>query len=226
VSAIPFRPAGSIGWWVIVPLKDTRIAKSRIEASPDLRRRLTIAMFRDTLNSVLATPTIEGIVVVYGHQRDAEMLEAPGFVTLVEKTSSGINSAITAGGTLARQLSPTCRLAVLPGDLPLLRSDELTVALADAAHHARAFVADADGTGTTLLTALAPHELTPRYGSQSRFAHAATGAVELADRALISLRRDIDNIQTLVGANRSALGPHTVRLLHDFAPNRFPAFSP
>ncbi len=45
------------------------------------------------------------------------------------------------------------RVAVLLGDLPALRPEELDAALAAAARHPLAFVRDADGAGTTLATA-------------------------------------------------------------------------
>src|SRR6266511_2733691 len=97
-------------------------------------------------------------------------------------------------------------------ELAALRPDELGAALAASTPHRRAFVADAAGTGTTLLAARPGVALEPRYGGRSRAAHRASGAAELAGD-WPSLRRDVDTAEDLAAAARLGLGPATAAAL-------------
>jgi 2-phospho-L-lactate guanylyltransferase len=87
-----------------------------------------------------------------------------------------LNLAVALAADLLTAPEVGVVVAVLPADLPGLVAADLDVALAEAASHRRAFLADADGTGTTLLTARAGHPLRSRYGRHpcgSRRAHEA-----------------------------------------------------
>jgi 2-phospho-L-lactate guanylyltransferase len=75
----------------------------------------------------------------------------------------------------------------------------------------RCFVADAAGTGTTLLTA-AGVPLDPRFGRDSAAAHAGAGAVPL-DGGWPGLRRDVDTPADLAAAVRLGVGTATAALL-------------
>jgi 2-phospho-L-lactate guanylyltransferase len=98
-------------------------------------------------------------------------------------------------------------------DLPCLRTEDLQEALDEAlARGTRAFVADAAGTGTTLLVSPAGTELGPRFGPQSARAHAASGAAALGG-ALSSLRLDVDTTEDLDRAVALRVGPSTSRAL-------------
>jgi 2-phospho-L-lactate/phosphoenolpyruvate guanylyltransferase len=72
----------------------------------------------------------------------------------------------------------------------------------------RAFVADAAGTGTTLVAAPPGVDLDPRFGDRSAARHAAAGA-----RPLVgdwpTLRRDVDTVDDLAAAAELGLGPYT-----------------
>ena len=79
-------------------------------------------------------------------------------------------------------------------------------ALSRAATHPRAFVADASGLGTTLLTALPGLALSPQFGLDSARRHAET-AVALPAPA--GLRLDVDTAADLESARELGLGPAT-----------------
>jgi 2-phospho-L-lactate guanylyltransferase len=72
-------------------------------------------------------------------------------------------------------------------------------------------VADAGGTGTTLLTAVGV-ALDPRFGRGSAAAHRAGGARELTG-PWPGLRRDVDTAEDLRAAALLGLGSRTARLL-------------
>lgn len=178
-------------WWVVVPMKDTRHAKSRLGGSPAERRQLAIVMARDTLCAVVNATRVEGTVVVCEREDDVESFQLPG-VTVLVRPGLDLNQAITAAATSIRGPEHTRNLAVVPGDLPYLRSSELDVALAKAATSDRACVADRTGHGTTLLTARACVDLVPAYGAGSLQAHRASGATTVEVPAWSGLRRDVD----------------------------------
>lgn len=94
------------------------------------------------------------------------------------------------------------RVAVLASDLPGLTKDELSAALAAAAAHVRGYVADADGTGTTLATFTAADasaaELPTFFGTDSAREFAASGAHRMSDvMGWGGLSRDVDSVAHL-----------------------------
>src|SRR6266511_3378610 len=94
-----------------------------------------------------------------------------------------------------------------------VRPAELAAAL-DAASSAggRAYVADASGTGTVLLTAPWGRDLDPRFGPGSSAAHARSGATPLSGD-WPGLRRDVDTPADLLAAVALGVGPYTSELL-------------
>jgi 2-phospho-L-lactate guanylyltransferase len=114
-------------------------------------------------------------------------------------------------------------LGALQADLPALRPEELDEALARAyalfteGGAERAFCADADGEGTTLLVCGPNSSLQPRFGAGSAAAHSAGGAVELAG-GWPGLRRDVDTADDLWAAAELGLGPASSAALGMSAP--------
>jgi 2-phospho-L-lactate guanylyltransferase len=129
-------------------------------------------------------------------------------ITLVQH-SAGLNGALRDGAAYAIERWPDDGVAALVGDLPALRAGELDAALAAAAAHPRGFVADAHGTGTTLLTATPGTALEPRFGSGSARRHATSAAPLPAGPGL---RTDVDTLTDLAAAARLGLGAHTAAL--------------
>ena len=108
---------------------------------------------------------------------------------------------------LASMLDNEPNIAVLQGDLPALRPDELSAALLAAARHRRSFVADRQGTGTSALFAFGV-PLDPRFGAGSASRHRLSGAVELRG-TWPGLSCDIDTPDDLAQAQLLGLGPAT-----------------
>lgn len=200
----------SAGWSVVVPMKDTRRAKSRMPGSPAERRELAIAMARDTLTAILATDSVLEVVVVCERERDRESFQARG-VRVIVRSGLDLNESIRAGVDHVRAEDPGRDVAALPADLPYLHAGELKAALTQAVQQARAVVADRTGTGTTLLTARGGHDLDPRYGWGSLGRHRDTGAVPLPVPMWSGVRRDADEEGDLVPG--PALGRRTRALL-------------
>jgi 2-phospho-L-lactate guanylyltransferase len=175
-------------------------------------------MARDTVRAAAAATTVAEVVVVTDDPRALQALQGPRVRILPDQPRAGLNAALqhAADAVMLDADGPSeASVAALSADLPALRAAELDVALAAAAGYDRAFLADAAGTGTVLLTATAGHELRPEYGPDSRQAHIASGAhdltTDIGDR-VPGLRRDVDTVADLSAAALLGTGPATSSL--------------
>lgn len=199
-------------WSLVVPVKRLARAKTRLRASlPGADHdALVLAMALDTVSAALDCPAVGQVLVVTDDPLAGPALTALGAVPVPDVPDAGLNAALTHGAAIAVRRAPGWGVAALGGDLPALRPDELAAALAAVAD--RAFVADAAGTGTTLLAARPGVALRPGYGPGSAVVHAGSGAVPLTP-AWPSLRRDVDTAHDLAEAARLTLGPRTAAQL-------------
>ena len=196
-------------WTVLIPVKSLPEAKSRlVGASADVaaHHRLVQAIRADTMAAVRAADQVARLVLVL----DRPMTDSvePTFV----QRSPGLNAALAEAAEDAATRWPEDAVAALVGDLPALRASELDAALTLAAGHQRAFVADAAGTGTTLLASSVGVALAPRFGTGSADRHARDA---VAVEAGPGLRCDVDTAEDLAAAAALGLGPATTALLHD-----------
>ena len=204
-------------WGLVVPVKLLAQAKTRLSAYGDAARaELALAFAADVLEAALDCAEVHRVLVVTDDARAARALARPGCEVARDLPGAGLNRALEHGAELLRAGSDALPVAALAADLPELRSADLGAALR--AVRARAFVADAAGTGTTLLAARAGHPLRPEYGPDSRRRHLASGAVELA--AGPALRQDVDTPQDLVAALALGVGRHTAAAVEGLALSR------
>ena len=202
------------GWVLVIPVKRLAVAKSRLaEFAGGQRADLALAFAADTLAAALSSPEVLGIAVVTDDEAVAAMARAQGCLAVPDEPDAGLNQALAHGAAVAQDHWHGSAVAALSGDLPALRPAELTAALRAAGVAASAFVADADGHGTTLLTAATPAAFAPRFGSGSAAAHRRGGAVELTGLDVPSLRRDVDTPADLLVAQALGLGPRTRAVL-------------
>jgi 2-phospho-L-lactate guanylyltransferase len=103
--------------------------------------------------------------------------------------------------------------AALLGDLPGLVPEELDVALEWAQASDRAFVPDADGSGTTLVTARDGVPFLERFGAGSAAAHLEAGLVRLDLPATSRVRWDVDDAAQLAELAAGWIGPRTRAVL-------------
>jgi 2-phospho-L-lactate guanylyltransferase len=196
---------------VVVPVKRLRLAKSRLYAVGRPRpehEELALSLALDTVAAALAAAAVERVFVVTDDPAAREAMAGAGAWVLPDTPDAGLNPALAHGAAAAMQRSPHDGVALLSADLPALRPAELDAALAAAAGHDSAFVADARGTGTTLLATAPGRPVRPRYGQASAAAHRAAGAVELTGE-WPSLRNDVDTAADLRTAAELGLGPAT-----------------
>lgn len=199
-------------WSVVIPVKRLPEAKSRLAPlSGEHRAALALAFASDTVVAAVASPAVAAVFVVTDDRRVARRLRALGARIVPDDASGGLNGAVEAGRIRALAEDPRRRVAALTADLPGLRTVDLTEALASAPD-GRAFVADAPGSGTTLLLSDAHGTLAARFGVDSCYAHEASGALLLAGAGR-SLRRDVDTMEDLADAIELGVGAHTTAAL-------------
>lgn len=191
-------------WTVVIPVKGSTSAKSRLGASPEL----ALAIALDSVAAAVAT----GRVLVVTSESIAQRFEALGARVIID-SGVGLTAAVAQGIGAAGDGA----VAVLLGDVPALQPPELAAALELAVQHPLAFVPDADNDGTVLITALSAADHRPAFGIHSRAAHLAAGYAELDVPPDSGLRRDVDTVEQLAGLGRR-VGQYT-RAVADSASN-------
>ena len=173
-----------------------------------------LALLADTVAAAIACPVVAEVVVVTDDPAATDVVRGLGARTVADEPDQGLNPALEHGAHSATGPG----VAALSSDLPALRPGELADALRAAAGIPRGFVADAQGTGTTLLTAIGT-PLRPQFGPSSADAHRASGAVPLAGN-WPGLLRDVDTDEDLRAALTLGAGPRTTALLELLRLNR------
>jgi len=195
---------------LIIPMKPWHLAKSRLDGAHGIAPDLARAFALDAISAVRECALVAGIYVVTS-QPDFAL---PGVTVLPDEGAGDLNAAIRAAEEGIRRTRPEGPLAAMCADLPSLRAGDLEAALRLAGDGpARRYVADAAGTGTTLLLARVG-ALDPHFGPDSARLHRASGAVDIEDE-VATLRRDVDTAEDLADARSLGLGRHTAAVLPD-----------
>jgi len=202
---------------LLIPVKPLHVAKSRLRnvasqaaGTVEEHTELVLALFSDTLEAALGANAVRRVVVVTTDARVAARATDVGAGVLVGEPPGGINAALVHGSQFLRRAGATV-IGALQGDLPALRSDDLSAAIVSAAGR-RSFHADRGGSGTTLLLSAIRGNLDPHFGPASAHAHACSGALPLSNR-WPSLACDVDQDDDLRVAAGLRMGAHTSGLI-------------
>jgi len=200
---------------LIIAVKRLSAAKTRLAAlfGADIRERVVLAMLLDTITAARAVTAIASVTIVTPDPTAAAAARELGARVLIDPTPPDhpdpLNHAVQAASDSLSHT--TTNIVVLQGDLPALKSEELSEALAAARHAPRSFVADRQGTGTAALFALGV-ALKPHFGADSASRHRDSGAVELIG-AWPGLRCDIDTPEDLAEARTLGVGTATAAII-------------
>lgn len=208
-------------WAIVVPIKRLTVAKTRLSQSAEVRADLALAMALDTVAAARTAAAVDLVVVVTDEPTATQAVTSMGAVVVADEPDAGLNPALVHGARAAAASTPGLRIAALSSDLPALRPADLDGVLTAAMDHACCLVADADGTGTTLLAAEGVAAFSPRFGPASRRAHLDDGVYDITSSASPSLRRDVDTVDDLQAAADLGLGPQTAAALR-----RHPLWTP
>jgi 2-phospho-L-lactate guanylyltransferase len=193
----------AVEWTVVIPVKRADHGKSRLAVPGAERTALARGIALDT---IAAARRAARVVVVTADDVIADEAARLG-ARVVEDPGGGIDAAVAAGAPAGG-----FRAALL-GDLPALRPEDLAAALEQATSVDRAVVADAEGTGTTLVTAAPGTPWATAFGAGSFARHVALGCVPLAIPDASTLRRDVDTIDQLDTAVAQGVGARTAAAL-------------
>jgi 2-phospho-L-lactate/phosphoenolpyruvate guanylyltransferase len=192
---------------IVVPYRGEN-GKQRLDAPPDVRARLTLAMLADVITACAATART--LLVTNDPEAGAVAREA-GAET-VDDPGGGQGQAVAAGLAQAR----SAPVLVVNADLPCVTPRDLRALAEIAELGALGLVEAADGT-TNALALPRASLFAPLYGrgSAARFrAHAQQHGVDAVAAAIRNLADDVDTAEDLtrlalrVGPRtQAALGP-------------------
>jgi 2-phospho-L-lactate guanylyltransferase len=196
---------------LIVPVKRLDRAKSRLRGVIAEHDELVLALLLDTVTAAAGTHGVRRVLVICEDERVSAALHDTGIDYIDQRGLPGLNPALEFGADQLRAADPRSVIGALQADLPALRSSELAEALTEADNR-RAFCADGQGTGTTLLLSAPGQPLDPRFGPGSARAHESSGALPITAPAP-SLRCDVDTAEDLTVAANLGVGPRTSTLV-------------
>ena len=203
-----------LDWCLVVPVKRLEDAKTRLDGPfAAYRRDLALAFALDTVAAALACPAVTAVLVVTDEPEAGRRLAALGAEVSGDDPDAGLNPALAHGADLVVSRHPGTCVGAVAADLPALRPAELAVALERGGAHPRAFVRDAEGSGTTLLVARSATALRPAFGPRSAQRHLDDGATEVAADDLPTVRADVDRPADLETALALGVGPETAAVL-------------
>ena len=197
---------------ILIPVKRLDQAKLRLArrlAPPD-RRRLGLAMLADVLR---ATEKWSHRLVVTSDQ-DAEAVGLAFGCSLVRDPGTGLNSAVTAGTEAAVAAGATA-LLVLPSDVPMVTSDDVTTLFG--CQEDVVVAPSADG-GTNALVRRPPDAVPPSFGPSSAGLHrqrALEAGLTCRTLEAPSLLLDIDRYRDLVTLGSQSNVRESVRLARE-----------
>jgi 2-phospho-L-lactate guanylyltransferase len=192
---------------LLIPVKDSRSVKTRLGVGDDGQRaRLMTAFAQDSISAAAAVTALE-VYVVGDVETLGDLVHDLGITVLPDEGEGDLNQALVRAA--ARLEERGLGVAVMLADLPCLRTADLAAAFEQA--DGRSFVADAAGTGTTLLIAPSGTELDPRFGTGSAARHRDSGATQVGT-GLDSLTLDVDTTADLETALNYGVGVHTAQV--------------
>lgn len=214
-------------WSAIVPVKSPGNGKSRVIATANGRFAagpIALAFALDTIEAIAACPLVEDVIVISDDERlraDVAKVSASLMLESFEVRSrtghDRLNAAISQADLIIRRDLPDRATFAITSDLPALRTSELAAVLNEAArsletHNAGAYLADAAGTGTSMVTAGPGINLSPMFGADSAASHLKYGLHPLTTSAP-TVRCDIDTYEDLIAALQRGVGPRTARIV-------------
>lgn len=167
----------------ILPVKSFGAAKQRLAESlgAGSRQALAQAMFSDVLGALRRTDELDEIAVVTSDRAAESAARGHGVLVLADTVQAGQSQAAQIG--IRHALSHGFdRVALVPGDTPLLRPADLAGLLSRSGPGV-SVVPDRHGTGTNALVLSPPDAIEPSFGPDSRTRHVA-----LAEEAGVPVR--------------------------------------
>ena len=201
--------------WALVPFKGATGAKRRLESVLDEREResLVLAMVRDVLDALTRCRALGGILLVSRDAQAFQLAEEFG-IDVFEDSAPDLSGAVVQSGDYAQRQREAEGTLFVPGDVPLIRPEDI-VAVLDG-HEKVTLVPDANDIGTNAAVSSPPNAFEYLFDGKSFKPHIAS-----ARRAGIEPRvvrntawgLDVDTVEELVILAHRAAGTRTGRFL-------------
>ena len=186
---------------VVIAARGGPEAKSRCAVALPAadRAELTAVMLEDMLSALAGAPGLAQVWVVTPTPDLAERATALGAQVIRQSGAPGLNAAFRLGLDHVADQAAYAAVALLPGDLPLLKANDLQAALLLTLSHALVLAPALDG-GTGLLALRAGTSLEPAFGPHSFQRHAQAAKALALSAAVIAadgLAQDVDRVEDL-----------------------------
>ena len=199
------------GIWALVPFKGATGAKQRLGGVLDAAERegLVLAMMRDVLATLTRCRTLSGVLLVSRDRMAFELAEEFG-VDVFEDSATDLSGAVVQSGDYARDSRAAHGTLFVPGDVPLIRPDDVDAILDG--HERVTLVPDANDIGTNAAASSPANAFEYLFDGKSFKPHIAA-----ARRAGIEpriVRRtawglDVDTVDELAAVAQRAVGTRT-----------------
>ena len=195
---------------VLIPYRGGSQSKTRLRLAQGERSLLGRAFLFDTLLACSASPLVREVHVIGETSCPPNAPEINSKVSLwYARETSGLNRDLACAADSLARPGP---IAVVLADLPSLRPESLTEALARASEHNSATVSDHHEIGTTMLFAQHKAAFRPSFGHGSHKRHVVQGSIALA-RVSPRLKLDVDTQEDLAMAAKLGVGRYTLDAL-------------
>jgi 2-phospho-L-lactate guanylyltransferase len=182
---------------LLIPVKSLTTAKQRLAAALDQGRRsqLSEAMLRDVMTAAAGVLGRIDVALVTGDARARALAAEFGFVVIDDPRNESETAAIEMATAWCEQRGYDTTV-VVPGDIPLITSDELQRVLDAAPDEGAVFVPAYDGRGSNCILRRPASIIPLRFGNDSFLPHCE--AMRKTGRELVVLEMpgiglDIDN---------------------------------
>jgi 2-phospho-L-lactate guanylyltransferase len=152
----------------LVPIKPFCLAKSRLTPllTPHERALLARTMLQDVLERLVAAPSLAGVTVLTSDAEAMAMARDYGVNVRDDAAHPDLNAALAAACAAIAD-NGNAGVLIVPGDVPLLTTTDITDAVTMLhAHHIVLAPASRDG-GTNLLGCLPAQSIAPCFGPDS-----------------------------------------------------------
>lgn len=205
--------------YALVPVKDLTQAKARLSPllSPRERQNLAAAMLDDVLAALSQSSAIDRIALVTTDPQALAMAAQRGFDVIDEGSAHGETAAVEVAVGICRERGASS-LAVVPGDIPLLTSEDVDDVMQHGPTHDVVIVPSWDSRGTNLVLLRPPDALQLRFGSWSFLPHVNQARRKGLSYKIVRLPRvalDVDTPVDLARLVRQASGTRTYAVLEE-----------
>ena len=205
---------------LLIPVKSLTTAKQRLAAALDQERRsqLAEAMLRDVMTAAAGVLGRIDVALVTGDARACVLAAEFGFLVIDDPRNESETAAIEMATAWCEQRGYDTTV-VVPGDIPLITSDELRRVLDAAPAEGAVFVPAYDRRGSNCILRRPASIIPLRFGNDSFLPHCE--AMRKTGRELVVLEMpgmglDIDNPHELELLLQRGGSTHAQRLLRSW----------